>query len=34
MAGNTRKEIEQKTGKKIVSKISAKKILATKQNNE
>lgn len=33
IAGNTRKEIEEKTGKKIVSKISAKKILAAKQNN-
>jgi hypothetical protein len=33
IAGNTRKEIEEKTGKKIVSKTSAKKILAAKQNN-
>jgi len=29
IAGNTRKEIEEKTGKKIVSKISAKKLLIT-----
>lgn len=28
IAGNTRKEIEEKTGKKVVSAISAKKILA------
>jgi hypothetical protein len=27
IAGNTRKEIEEKTGKKIVSPISAKKLL-------
>ncbi|MBE0423082.1 MAG: hypothetical protein IBX66_04000 [Lutibacter sp.] len=30
IAGNTRKEIEEKTGKKVVSSISAKKILADK----
>lgn len=30
IAGNTRKEIEEKTGKKVVSSISAKKILANK----
>lgn len=28
IAGNTRKEIEEKTGKKVVSEISAKKLLA------
>lgn len=33
IAGNTRKEIEEKTGKKIVSKISAKKLLAAQQDN-
>lgn len=31
IAGNTRKEIEQKTGKKIVSKQSAKKLIADKK---
>lgn len=31
IAGNTRKEIEQKTGKEIVSKQSAKKLIATKK---
>jgi hypothetical protein len=30
IAGNTRKEIEEKTGKKVVSTISAKKLLAKK----
>ncbi len=30
IAGNTRKEIEAKTGKKVVSDVSAKKLLATK----
>lgn len=30
IAGNTRKEIEEKTGKKVVSEISAKKLLADK----
>ena len=28
IAGNTRKEIEEKTGKKVVSNVSAKKLLA------
>ena len=27
IAGNTRREIEEKTGKKVVSKLSAKKLL-------
>jgi len=30
IAGNTRKEIEEKTGKKVVSRVSAKKLLAGK----
>jgi hypothetical protein len=30
IAGNTRKEIEAKTGKRIVSKLNAKKIMAGK----
>ena len=30
IAGNTRKEIEAKTGKKVVSDLSAKKLLVTK----
>ncbi len=30
IAGNTRREIEEKTGKEIVSSLSAKKILAGK----
>jgi len=30
IAGNTRKEIEEKTGKKVVSPISAKKLLEAK----
>ena len=30
IAGNTRKEIEEKTGKKVVSKISARKLLEAK----
>lgn len=30
--GNTRKEIEEKTGKKVVSSQSAKKVLALKNN--
>lgn len=36
IAGNTRKEIEQKTGKKVVTNISAKKFLVnkTKAKNE
>jgi hypothetical protein len=29
IAGNTRKEIEAKTGKKVVSDLSAKKLLAS-----
>jgi hypothetical protein len=33
IAGNTRKEIEEKTGKRVVSEISAKKLLATKNKN-
>jgi hypothetical protein len=33
IAGNTRKEIEPKTGKKVVTNISAKKILANKIRN-
>jgi hypothetical protein len=32
IAGNTRKEIEEKTGKKIVSKLSAKQIAERKTN--
>lgn len=31
IAGNTRKEIEEKTGKKVVSKISAQKLLTSKE---
>jgi hypothetical protein len=31
IAGNTRKEIEEKTGKKIVSELSAKKITEHKK---
>ncbi|TKC01733.1 BRO-N domain-containing protein [Pedobacter cryotolerans] len=34
IAGNTRKEIEEKTGKKIVSKISAKKLLINNEENQ
>lgn len=34
IAGNTRKEIEAKTGKKVVSNISAKKILVNKIKNK
>lgn len=34
IAGNTRKEIEGKTGKKVVSQSSAKKLLLKKNNNE
>ncbi len=33
IAGNTRKEIEEKTGKKVVSPISAKKLFADKNKN-
>lgn len=32
IAGNTRKEIEEKTGKKVVSKLTAKQILPKKSN--
>jgi hypothetical protein len=31
IAGNTRKEIEQKTGKKVVTKLNAKKYLIVKK---
>lgn len=31
IAGNTRREIEEKTGKKVVTKISAKKNLGNKR---
>jgi len=34
IAGNTRKEIEEKTGKKIVSPVGAKKLLKRKNKNE
>lgn len=34
IAGNTRKEIEEKTGKKIVTSASAKKLLKRKDKNE
>lgn len=34
IAGNTRKEIEEKTGKKIVNKLSAKNYLDTKKELE
>lgn len=30
IAGNARKEIEEKTGKKVVSKLNAKKLIETK----
>jgi hypothetical protein len=33
IAGNTRKEIEQKTGKKVVSKLNAKQLEQKKQNS-
>ena len=33
IAGNTRKEIEEKTGKKVVSNISVKKLLVDKKRN-
>ena len=33
IAGNTRKEIEEKTGKKVVSEVSAKKIIERKKLN-
>ena len=34
IAGNTRKEIEEKTGKKVVSEVSAKKIIERKNKNQ
>jgi hypothetical protein len=34
IAGNTRKEIEEKTGKKVVSKISAEKLLEVKNKKK
>ncbi len=34
IAGNTRKEIEEKTGKNVVSKLNAKKIIAKNNNKE
>ncbi|MBS1763986.1 MAG: Bro-N domain-containing protein [Bacteroidetes bacterium] len=34
IAGNTRKEIEEKTGKKVVSKLSAKKMILPNKNKE
>lgn len=34
IAGNTRKQIEEKTGKKIVSKTTANKLIATKKGNK
>jgi BRO family, N-terminal domain len=34
IAGNTRKAIEEKTGKKVVSKVSAKKLLAQKKGGK
>ena len=33
-AGNARKEIEVKTGKKVVTNISAKKLLVSKKKQE
>ena len=33
IAGNTRKEIEQKTGKKVVSKLNAMQLEQKKQND-
>jgi hypothetical protein len=33
IAGNTRKEIEQKTGKKVISKVNAKQLQQKKQND-
>jgi len=32
IADNTRKEIEEKTGKRVVSETSSKKLLASKKN--
>lgn len=34
IAGNTRKAIEEKTGKKVVSPVSAKKLLAQKKREK
>lgn len=34
IAGNTRKEIEEKTGKNVVSELNAKKIIGKKDNNK
>lgn len=34
IAGNTRKQIEEKTGKKIVSKTTANKLIAAKKKNK
>jgi hypothetical protein len=34
IAGNTRKQIEEKTGKKIISKTSANKLIAAKKKNK
>ena len=34
IAGNARKQIEEKTGKEIVSKTTAKKLIATKKKNK
>ena len=34
IAGNTRREIEAQTGKKIVSQLNAKKVLATKEEEQ
>ena len=34
IAGNTRKQIEEKTGKEIISKTSANKLIAAKKKNK
>lgn len=34
IAGNTRKQIEEKTGKRIVSPVSAKRLLKGRQDGE
>jgi hypothetical protein len=34
IAGNARKQIEEKTGKEIVSKTTAKKVIAAKKRNK
>ena len=34
IAGNARKQIEEKTGKEIVSKTTAKKLIAAKKRNK